>query len=83
MADKEEGNKNKFKLRHGKPGRNKTANTDQEMDQMTLQVFSISCLFDSYGSHLGLGSRYLRYHVYDQLQQICPAEEPAFSTASL
>lgn len=50
---------------------------------MTLQVFSISCLFDSYGSHLGLGSGYLRYHVYDQLQQICPAEEPAFSTASL
>lgn len=43
MVDKEGGNKNKFKLRHGKPGRNKTTNTDKEMDQMTLQVFSISC----------------------------------------
>lgn len=31
MVDKEEGNKDKFKLRHGKPGRNKT-NTVKEMD---------------------------------------------------
>lgn len=30
MVDKEEGNK--FKLRHGKPGRNKTTNTVKEMD---------------------------------------------------
>lgn len=83
MVDKEEGNKNKFKLRHGKPGRNKTTNADKEMQQMTLQIFSISCLFDFLGSPLGLGSGYLRYHIYDQLQQICPAEESAFSTASL
>lgn len=32
MVDKEEGNKDKFKLRHGKPGRNKTTNTVKEMD---------------------------------------------------
>lgn len=83
MVDKEEGNKNKFKLKHGKPGRNKTTNTDKEMDQMTLQVFFISCLFDTLGSHLGLGSGYLRYHTYVPLQQICPAEGAAFSTASL
>lgn len=83
MVDKEEGNKNKFKLRHGKPGRNKTTNTDKEMDQMTLRVFSISGLFDSLGSHLDLSSGYLRYRIYDQLQQICPAGESALLTASL
>lgn len=32
MVDKEEGNKNKFKLRRGKPGRNKITNTVKEMD---------------------------------------------------
>jgi len=32
MVDKEEGNKDKFKLRHGKRGRNKTTHTVKEMD---------------------------------------------------
>lgn len=32
MVDKKEGNKGKFKLRHGKTGRNKTTNTIKEMD---------------------------------------------------
>lgn len=32
MADREEGSKDKFKLRRGKPGKNKTTNTVKEMD---------------------------------------------------
>lgn len=32
MADREEGSKDKFKLRRGKPEKNETTNTVKEMD---------------------------------------------------
>lgn len=32
MADRKEGSKDMFKLRHGKPGKSKTTNTVKVMD---------------------------------------------------